>query len=122
MLDSAVGQGYIFLGAVYSGFAIGLVYDIFGWLRRVFHAGMFLTALLDLIYCVIAFLIVMVTLLTISGGELRLYTMIGLACGIGLYGCLISPLLHMTGRAVFSTFYRINKKITKVPGLSRLLR
>jgi len=53
MTMSTANQAYVFLATVYGGLIIGLFFDIYRMIRRIFKPGKWLTGLLDLIFWII---------------------------------------------------------------------
>ena len=74
------GEVYAFMGAVYGGMVIGLVYCVFHFFnclvkRRFAHAA------LDALFYIAASAVAALTLMAVSRGELRIYLVAGLILG-----------------------------------------
>ena len=95
-------QAYQFLIYLISGMLIGVLFDIFRILRRSFKTQDFITYVEDAIFWIITGIFLMFILLNFSNGEIRLYSIIGLALGFITYMLTISRL-----------FIKINVKIVK---------
>lgn len=93
MLFYTVGQSRIFLTMMYAGLAIGLYLSADRALRRLFAAGSLLSAVMDLLFGIISACIVLCALMKASGGELRLYALMGTICGYLIYSATLGPLL-----------------------------
>ena len=91
MLMSTANQVYVFLSTVYTGMVIGLVYDLNRMIRRISKPGRWIVGALDLLFWLMAAVIVFAVLYFANNGEIRLYNFIGLAMGWSLYLLTISP-------------------------------
>ncbi len=90
---STANQAYVFLATVYGGLVIGLFFDIYRMIRRIFRPGKFLTGVMDLIFWVIIALFSFFILFYINDGQVRLYSFLGIGLGWGLYILSISQLV-----------------------------
>ena len=90
MLMSTANQAYVFLSTVYTGMVLGLIYDLNRMIRRIFKPRRWIVGALDLLFWLIAAIIVFVVLFFANNGEIRLYNFIGLAIGWSLYLLTIS--------------------------------
>ena len=77
------GQAAIFLMLLYAGAAAGITYDLLSPLRR--RAPRPLAMLLDGIWCVLTAALCFFALALGGEGKLRLYALLGLCCGAGIY-------------------------------------
>ena len=75
-MDSTISQIPIFLGTIYGGILIGVLYDVFRLLRIPFRS-VIIIGILDALYYALAGALFAVMLLIINEGESRLYTVIG---------------------------------------------
>ncbi len=91
------------LTMLYGGILIGAVYDLFRLLRRIFHAS-FVQVLCDALFCAAFFILCALFLLLSTGGELRLYPVLGLLIGFILQQYSISALF-------FSLFHGIQRRL-----------
>ena len=76
-------QAWVFLGMVYLGLALGILYDGLSPLRRSGKKG--LTACTDLIFFLLAGAALTLALVVTGQDGLRLYALLGLLCGGILY-------------------------------------
>ncbi len=78
-------QAFAFLLLLYAGMAGGVLYDIFGFFRRRMPgpAG----ALADMIWCLLTAALCGLSLAISGEGRVRLFALLGLCCGGGIY-CL----------------------------------
>lgn len=72
-------QSFVFLGMVYVGLGLGLVYDVLHLAPRPGKKG--LTAVADLLFFLLAGLSLTLALVVTGQEGLRLYALLGLVCG-----------------------------------------
>ncbi len=101
------------LATIYSGLFIGLVYEALRLVRRVFRAGKWLTALLDILFWAIAALVAALALFLINGGNLRLYSVCGFLLGALMFIFGVSPLVTALWRFISRPFVGIWRFICK---------
>lgn len=77
------GQAAIFLMLLYAGAAAGITYDLLSPLRR--RAPRPLAMLLDGVWCALTAALCFFALALGGEGKLRLYALLGLCCGAGIY-------------------------------------
>lgn len=111
MFDTA-GQAWVFLAMVYGGMAMGVVYDILCGLRHMLKAKLMLTGLFDLLFWGIAACLASIAL-AYAGGDLRPYTLLGLATGALLYAVGLGRLVRAAAR--FVTRILSMKKTAPIP-------
>lgn len=83
-------QTKLFFTILILGMGIGLVYDIFRILRKLFKHPDYLTHLEDFIYWVFVTFMMFYFILTRNYGELRLFSIIGSVIGMVLYFLTLS--------------------------------
>lgn len=93
MAISVTDQAMAFLGALALGGGLGVLYDLFR-LSRVRLGLRVLGALLDLSYWVVAVLALFGYCLAAGNGDVRIYLVVGIALGGGLYFLTVSPLFR----------------------------
>ena len=79
------GQAEVFLLLVYAGFLSALLYDLLRLPRR--YLPRWLSPALDILWCLLAALACALALSFGGEGRARLYALLGLLCGGGVY-CL----------------------------------
>jgi spore cortex biosynthesis protein YabQ len=79
-----------FLITIFNGMLIGLLFDGYRVLRGIMTPKMLITDLGDLLFWLIATMLVFCTLIFINWGEVRVYIFIGLMIGFVLYMRLFS--------------------------------
>lgn len=75
------------------GSSLGVIFDFFRAFRKSIKHSNIATYIEDIIYVIIAFLIVVVALQIFSDGELRFYIFLGILIGFVIYFALISKYL-----------------------------
>ena len=98
------GQARVFLGLLYAGIAAGAAYDLMAPLRALCPRA--LRALPDLIWCLLAAAACALALAFGGEGQLRLYALLGLCCGGGIY-CLG---LRRAGQGAIALWKKAKKK------------
>lgn len=78
---------------VLTGIAVGLVLDIYRGIRIEFRPGPILTAIGDLAFWGMATAVVFLGLLFATWGEVRLYCVLGLTCGLVLYRAMAASVI-----------------------------
>ena len=76
-------QSGVFLLLLYAGAAAGILYDLLSLLRR--RLPRLLSPLPDLLWCLLCAGLCVCALARGGEGSLRLYAMLGMACGAGIY-------------------------------------
>jgi spore cortex biosynthesis protein YabQ len=74
-----------FLITILSGMLVGLLFDGYRVLRGIINPRVIITDIGDLIFWLVATLLVFGTLLFVNWGEVRLYVFVGLTIGFALY-------------------------------------
>lgn len=85
MLFYTDGQAYVFLAMLVCGALVGAWYDMLRRVRRLTMAGAVLTALLDALFALGALLLTGGFLFLATRLDVRLYALLGIACGMTLY-------------------------------------
>ncbi len=95
-----------FLGALYGGLVIGVLYDLFRLLGLPFSKLRFVRAVFDALFYAAAGIAAAVTLLYVNGGAPRLYLFLGLALGIFVYARFVGRLFSALFRLIGTVFQR----------------
>lgn len=86
-------QLYTFICFLFTGYIIGILFDIFRILRKCFKNLDFITYIQDIIFLILTGAILLYSIFTFSNGELRSYIFIGIILGIILYMFLFSKFI-----------------------------
>ena len=81
-MTGTVGEIPIFLGAIYGGLIIGLLFTAFRLPQLLFGTRPLFAALLDGAFYILAGVIAALTLYRLNGGTFRVYPFLGIAMGI----------------------------------------
>jgi spore cortex biosynthesis protein YabQ len=123
MVLSIDTQIYYFISTIIAGIFIGIMFDVYRILRGFKGPNKVITAISDLLFWILAALIVFIFFLYTNNGDLRYYTFIGLSFGIFIYFKLISRrLIYVLRRVIYFTlkFFRVIINLIFYP--IRLLR
>lgn len=86
-------QMFMFLVAVLIGMATGLLFDLLRLWRRLFRPGRLAGHVGDAVFAAVTALVVTAGLLFINWVQIRVFVLLGLAAGAGIYLHLASPLV-----------------------------
>ena len=106
MIVSLSHQSMVFLLFIALGMVFSAVYDVLRALRRVFKYKSWLVQAQDLVFWIIATLLVFYAILIINYGEVRAYIILGIILGTIIYFSAFSPF-------VLRVFVRLIKWIKK---------
>ncbi len=93
-----------FLGALYGGLVIGLLYDVFRLFRLPFSKLRIVVGILDALFYAVAGVVAALTLLYVNNGAPRVYLLLGLALGAFLYVKTVSRLFTAIIKAISTAF------------------
>jgi spore cortex biosynthesis protein YabQ len=79
-----------FLTTIATGITLGVLFDCYRVLRGTYRSKVLMTWVTDLLYWLIATVIVFIALVISNWGELRFYVFLGILSGVGLYYRLLS--------------------------------
>ena len=98
MLFTTVGQGWVFVGMLFGGMAVGLWYALTALLRRVLRAGFWLSLACDALFGAGAAAILCAALVLADYGRVRLYALLAAALGFALFAAGSFSALHRAAR------------------------
>lgn len=93
MTVSVSNQIFVFLSCVLLGMILGLLFDVFRIVRRTTPAGTVATATEDMLFWLLAALLVFLALLFLNDGQSRIFEWLGIAIGGMLYLSVFSRLV-----------------------------
>jgi len=93
MILSVSEQVIVFLTTAISGMVIALVYDLFRIFRKTVRTGSLVTFVQDILYWLIASVIMFVTIYYSNDGELRGFLFLGAFLGVIIYALLFSKVI-----------------------------
>lgn len=86
-------QTLIFIVFTFTGILLGIIFDFFRVFRRTFNTIDFITYLEDILYWILAGIIVLYNIWFFNNGEIRFFMIIGIVMGAIIYSLLFSPIL-----------------------------
>lgn len=104
---SVTGQTLEFIYSGALGIGLGIAYDIFRLFRVHLRAGRILTGVFDVIYWLVAIAALLFFVLTVSGGKMRWYVLLGAFCGGFIYMCTVSYLFFRTLDIIIKVVVRL---------------
>ena len=122
MLFYTAGQSAAFLLMLACGLRLGLLWDFFRLLRRLFQPGPLLSLGLDLLLGAGAAALLWASLLGALEGELRLYALMGALCGFLLYGATLSRLLALLARKAVRGLRAAGQALSRRAFVKKLLK
>jgi spore cortex biosynthesis protein YabQ len=105
MILPADVQLYFFLTTIIAGLAVGIMFDIYKTLRGFDNPGKLLTIISDLLFWILAAILIFIFFLYSNHGYLRYNSFIGLIIGLYVYFRFISK--PITKALRWSTYYVI---------------
>lgn len=100
-------QVYVFIAFILNGFLIGIIFDCFRILRKCFKTPDFVTYIEDILFGIIAGLLILYSILKFNNGELRLFIFIGIFLGLLLYLLVFSKVFIKTSVLIISIIKKI---------------
>lgn len=88
-------QFYGFFVTLLCGAALGVTYDLLRMIRRLYQPGRWTAPAVDLVFWVVACATLSSGLFFANWAQLRLYVLVGILLGIGLYLWLASPVISL---------------------------
>ena len=110
MLDEVYNQLFCLIVFIFTGIAIGILFDIFRILRKSFKTVDFITYLQDILFWVLAGCIMLFSIFTFNDGEIRSYVWIGIILGVIIYMLSIIKVI----KKILSYPISIIKKIANI--------
>ena len=82
-------QAYLFLVFSLTGVILGVLFDFFRVLRKTFKTGDFVTYIEDILYWILAGIIILYNIWFFNDGEIRVFMILGILMGAIIYLSLI---------------------------------
>lgn len=105
-------QFYAFFVMVLAGAALGASYDVYRALRGVCRRPGLLGAVADMLFGLVASLLLGLALLLGNWGELRVYVAVGVGIGLALYHEFGAHLFSRAARRGFGTLAAVSHKLS----------
>lgn len=100
-------QVYVFIVFILNGFLIGIIFDCFRILRKIFKTPDFVTYIEDILFGILTGLLILYSILKFNNGELRLYLFIGIFLGLLLYLLVFSKVFMKVSIFIISIIKKI---------------
>lgn len=110
MILSVSDQVIVFLWTTVCGMAVAFIYDLFRIFRKAVKTGDLLTFIQDVLYWIIAAVIMFITIFFSNDGELRGFLFLGALIGVVLYALLFSHIIMSSSLFII----RVTVKVIKV--------
>ncbi len=104
-----VEQVYIFFYAILAGAIAAFLYDILRIKRRAVRTGVIFVSLEDILYWLVAAVVMFIAVYNTNSGEMRGYIFIGNVIGVILYETLFSNIIIKSSVMVINLIKRIFK-------------
>ena len=109
-------QAYLFLVFSLTGVILGVLFDFFRVLRKTFKTGDFVTYIEDILYWILAGIIILYNIWFFNDGEIRVFMILGILMGAIIYCLTLSPIFIKIDyffmkkiKGVFKLLYNILK-------------
>ena len=106
-----MAQLYTFFNFILTGIVIGILFDIFRILRKIFKTLDIITYIQDFIFLILTGFIMLYSIFTFNNGDIRGYVIIGITLGIIIYILLLSKYFI----SIMVQFINIIKKVIYYP-------
>lgn len=110
----ASNQAYLFLIFTINGILIGFLFDIFRILRKSFKTNDLITYIEDIIFWILTGIIILFSMCKFCDGELRVFTILGIAIGVILYMLTISTYIIKISVFIINIIKSIIGKIISI--------
>lgn len=109
-----LNQANLFLIFVINGVIIGVLFDSFRILRKSFKTSDFITTIEDILFWIIAGIIILYSIFVFNDGEIRFFMFIGIFLGTLLYMLLISKYVIKISVSAIKIIKKVLKVIFKI--------
>lgn len=106
-------QAYLFLIFIFNGIIIGMLFDFFRILRRTIKTSNIMTYVEDIIFWILAGIIILYSTFIFNNGEIRLFMFLAIAIGAIIYMILLSSYVIKINVTIINFFKKILIKIFK---------
>lgn len=102
-------QAQLFIIFIIDGILIGLLFDFFRIARKVFRTSDFVTYIEDILFWILAGILVLYSIFVFNNGELRFFMFIGILLGAIVYMLLLSSHIIKINVQIINFIKRILK-------------
>ena len=125
----AQNQAYLFIVFSLTGVVIGLLFDFFRILRRSFKTSNIITYFEDVLFWILAGVLILYNIWYFNNGEIRIYMFLGIIMGVLIYMLTLSNIiisllskilisivkvLELPFKTLFSIFHKFFTVIMKI--------
>jgi len=114
MILSMSGQAWLFIATVVAGMVIGLFYDVFRILRKTAPHVAWMVQVEDAIFWIAATGAMFYFMLNQNFGEIRLFSIVGAACGLALYFATISRVVMVSAVGIINFIKRVIATVFRI--------
>ena len=107
-------QTYLFIVFSLTGIGLGVLFDFFRALRKTFKTPDLVTYLEDIIYWILAGIIVLYNIWFFNDGEIRIYMILGILIGAVIYTLTLSTIFIKINYFIMSKIKIILTFISKI--------
>lgn len=100
MLFQTQGQAWVFLATMYAGLVLGALYSVNRMLRATLGSGRIISGVIDIIFWAAAALTMVCALYWAESGVIRIYMLLGFACGALLFELALGWLIMWIFRGI----------------------
>lgn len=104
---SMSGQAWLFAGMVVMGAVVGVFYDVFRVIRKTARHATWVVQLEDMIFWLAATGAIFYFSLVQNYGEMRVFYLIGVACGLALYFATVSHVVRFIAVGAVTIIKRV---------------
>ena len=108
-------QVYVFLWSIVTGAFLAFMFDLFRASRKVGKFNVIKVALQDILYCILAASVIIMTSFVTNDGEIRGYMFIGYFLGVMFYLLLFSSLVLKMLSIILETIHKMIEMCLEYP-------
>lgn len=113
-MQDSISQFYLLYIFLFSGFLIGILFDIFRILRKSFKTSDIITYIEDFVFWIITGIYLLFIIFKFSFGQIRFYMFISLILGFTIYILTISKYFISLNVKIIAFFKNIIKNIINI--------
>ena len=102
-----VNQAFIFIIFIVIGVVIGILFDIFRVLRKIFKTVDFITYIEDALFWILTGLIILYSIFVYNNGEIRLFMFVAILIGLLLYILFVSKFILKISLSIINIIKKI---------------
>lgn len=123
MITSLYDQIKILIIFAITGIIIGLLFDFFRIQRKVINTFDFITYLQDALFWILSGIVLIISIMNFTNGEIRSYMILGIIIGVVLYFNTFSKYIMKISVGIANFFIKIlNILISPIKKLSKKLK